>query len=260
MRRLVIVAACIAWTVVALQSYAVNPQQWPAGTTVVPYSINPTSRTLAPDAVIAAVLRMADVWNAVSNAKLQYVGTTTKTGFVPDGQNVVFFIPQDGGGLSADTYRWWDGAGVVYDTDIGLYEGTYQFYLDSGCQTPGLYLENTIVHEFGHLLGLAHTDVPSATMYYITYQCDRSLMTLEPDDISGIQALYPVAPPPPPPDACVTTPLVVTVLSWPTNNGGKNLRYESSQPIAERTFVSVRNRITSITFTDTRGCTATVSR
>lgn len=54
--------------------------------------------------------------------------------------------------------------------------------------TSGTNLLQVAVHEFGHLLGLAHSTVRSAVMYpYFSY---NSRFNLNSDDIGGIQALY----------------------------------------------------------------------
>lgn len=66
--------------------------------------------------------------------------------------------------------------------------------------------------------------------------------------------------PQPPVDPCVADPLTVTVMRWPTNNGGKNLVYTASQPIATIVYTTSKNKVTAMRFTDTRGCTVTVTQ
>jgi hypothetical protein len=49
-----------------------------------------------------------------------------------------------------------------------------------------------LTHELGHVLGLAHSDVPGATMKRETRGfATAELRTLEPDDMDGICAIYP---------------------------------------------------------------------
>ena len=45
------------------------------------------------------------------------------------------------------------------------------------------------VHEFGHSLGLDHSDVPDAIMFP-TYREYNATLHLHSDDIEGIQMLY----------------------------------------------------------------------
>lgn len=58
------------------------------------------------------------------------------------------------------------------------------FYLD---------LQNTVTHEVGHVLGLAHTTNASATMYSETKPGDVEMRTLSADDVAGVCAIYPRA-------------------------------------------------------------------
>ena len=114
-------------------------------------------------------------------------------------KNEVFFRNGSNGSNVAETYWWTDGSGRLLDADMVMYEGAFQFFTVAGC-TGGIYVENVTAHEFGHALGLGHSSVPGATMQpsMPTY-CDRTQLTLEADDISGIESLYPptgAAPPP----------------------------------------------------------------
>lgn len=65
--------------------------------------------------------------------------------------------------------------------------------LGTGCYLEA-YLESTMVHEVGHSLGLAHSNVSGATMFPQTTYCSNAPATIEADDESGIKALYGTAP------------------------------------------------------------------
>ena len=72
----------------------------------------------------------------------------------------------------------------------GTFAGSMHF--DEGEQwitgtTGGINLKAVAVHEIGHLLGLAHSDVTSAIMFP-NYRAN--VLTLGDDDIQGVQALY----------------------------------------------------------------------
>ncbi|HEX5660898.1 MAG TPA: matrixin family metalloprotease, partial [Polyangiales bacterium] len=64
---------------------------------------------------------------------------------------------------------------------------------DTGCSDSGprVDLRNVATHEFGHFLGLAHSDVEGATMYCAAYSRDVSKRYLGQDDIDGLCAVYP---------------------------------------------------------------------
>lgn len=52
-------------------------------------------------------------------------------------------------------------------------------------------VQNTVTHEAGHTLGLAHTPVTAATMYASAPSGETSKRTLHQDDIDAICAIYP---------------------------------------------------------------------
>lgn len=79
-----------------------------------------------------------------------------------------FFPPPDGGPNAGDMH---------FDEDE-------HFSLST---EDGIHLGAVAIHEIGHLLGLSHSDDRSAIMYPIY---DPSRLTLEEDDIAGIQSLY----------------------------------------------------------------------
>jgi len=55
--------------------------------------------------------------------------------------------------------------------------------------------QNTVTHEIGHGIGLAHSDVAEATMYAETLPGDVAKRDLAPDDIEAMQYLYADQPP-----------------------------------------------------------------
>lgn len=81
--------------------------------------------------------------------------------------------------------------GGFTDSDI-FFNTKAKFYSNSegdGCRRE-YHIESVAVHEVGHLLGLDHTPVGSATMYAATGQCNSSGESLASDDIDGINCIY----------------------------------------------------------------------
>jgi hypothetical protein len=185
-----LVVAVAAGTAVT-RAYTVNGHTW--GIKQVPYYINPANSDVSASAAIAAIQAGASTWGMQSNADFSfyYMGTTNATAVSNNGRNEMFFRPDSNGSVIASTYWWYDGTGHLIDADIMFYDGGWTFYTGtSGC-TNGVYLEDVAAHEFGHALGLGHSSVPTATMYPSMPNCSTDFRSLDSDDISGIESLYP---------------------------------------------------------------------
>jgi hypothetical protein len=227
-RTLLAVATALALCVLAsgaLRAYVLSGRSW--ATTSVTYYVNTASAPagLDPNSFIAGVQSGAGGWSSQANPNitLRYGGTTNVAVAQYDGVNAVFFRP-DSGPFAYTTY-WFDSNNHLLDADLALYAGTATWYTGStGCAGAGAYVEDVTTHEFGHVLGLAHSDVGTATMYPSANYCTTDLRSLDPDDVSGIQALYPpVGTPPAAPsnlsaaDSTVN-PTSAIALSWTDNS------------------------------------------
>jgi hypothetical protein len=76
-----------------------------------------------------------------------------------------------------------EGFVINNDSSVAL-----QFLRQSGC------FHNIQLHELGHVLGLGHSTDPAAVMFpSINTSCSASPSGLTPDDINGIQSIYPLS-------------------------------------------------------------------
>ena len=80
--------------------------------------------------------------------------------------------------------------GVTIDADIVFWDGAFQFFTGSSGCSGGFYIEDIAAHEFGHALGLDHSTMSTATMYPSTSYCNTANRSLDPDDLSGVLAIY----------------------------------------------------------------------
>jgi hypothetical protein len=191
MPRLLLALIIVAVAAVTVQAYSLSSYRWPTQT--VRYYVNPASKYVSAAAAVSAVQMGAANWKTQTRANIElvYSGTTTGTALKLNYKNEVFFRNASASGKVAKTYTYWNSKGQRIDSDILFYEGSYKFFALSGC-SKGIYVENVVTHEFGHMLGLQHSGVKAATMSSsMPSYCDRTWLTLETDDRSGLERAYP---------------------------------------------------------------------
>lgn len=193
---LLVVAVIAVVTVFSGQpgAFSLSGPVWPQAQT--PYYINSANLDLAGSAAAAAVRAGADTWLLQAGAfRFAYAGPSTQTTTTNDQINLVLFRDAANGSAIATTY-WWSSGSRIIDADIVFWDGGFTFFAGTTGCSGGFYLEDIAAHEFGHVLGLGHSAVAGATMYPSVSSCNTGNRTLDPDDISGVRALYP--PPPTP--------------------------------------------------------------
>lgn len=185
---------CLLLALVAspVQAYVIKAQKWPTST--VTYYVNPANLDGQDEALVVATLQQAaSAWSDQTNAtiRLVYGGLSTATAVANNRHNDVFFANESSGSTIAVCYYWWDGLNNLVDFDIKFFDAGFKLFAGpTGC-SGGQYILDVATHEFGHGLGLSHTDVTVATMYPTTGQCSSNWRSLDADDIAGIEAQYP---------------------------------------------------------------------
>lgn len=116
--------------------------------------------------------------------------------FNEDGKNVnaIKYIddiwPYEHGAVAKTLLGFDSTNGDLLDADVAFNSAEYPLAMDP--ESGQIDLEAVLTHEVGHILGLAHSDAPGATMQpETTGFATAELKTLEPDDMAGICAIYP---------------------------------------------------------------------
>ena len=181
-------ALSAAGAVHGYQTYA----KWP--TSIAWFYVNPANADVSASAAIAAVQTGMDVWNwAGTPFRVNYGGRVGDTAIKFDHRNVVIFRPNySSGSTIASTYTWWDSSKRLLDADVTFYTTDWTFHVGtSGCSgSRHIYIEDITAHEFGHAIGVTHSNVANATMYPSTTSCSQAWRTLASDDIAAARSLY----------------------------------------------------------------------
>jgi hypothetical protein len=179
--------------------------------------------TYAPSPLLSgngvAELQLAlQAWTAPSTASisLQYVGATNVVGDasgLPNGTGVLTFEdPSDeiGGSTLAigGGFAFASGGGTVNGQTFGKFTRGYVIF-QNAADLSSSFRQSTnfarvLEHEIGHTIGLGHSDVSQANVMYPSC-CSTSTPiapALGPDDLAGLNFIYPSGSTPSPPATC----------------------------------------------------------
>jgi hypothetical protein len=215
-----LIALCCASPAAAFQVKLSDeglPLRWPAGE--VSYHLDPQGGLPVPAPAFTAALDAAfAAWAAVPEVPMDLArGPDAPGGFgyEPGARNAsVVRYEQDTWEYEPDAlmltftnYRVADGA--IVDSDILINGVDYRWRADARWDDEDdetFDLQNSLTHEAGHFLGLAHSpDHPEATMFPSTTPGELSKRHLAADDTDGLDYLYVAAAPLPgdaPPTGC----------------------------------------------------------
>jgi len=180
--------------------------------------------TITKSDAISRIQAAMGKWSAVCNITFQYQGETT-AGFsmqqsppVYDGIDVIGWDPTNiAAPTTGITNIAWDGTNNIIDSEIRL---------NAAYSATVTGFDATIVHEVGHSIGLAHSDLTSQVMSGPPLTSYTGLSALQSDDIAGCVHLYGAAggsgPPPDTQAPSVPTGLTATVVSTSQVNLGWN--------------------------------------
>lgn len=172
--------------------------RWPGGR--VPFRVNlnfpDQGHSGSPNEQVDILLCAASAWRDQSRAEFAFLfeGTSSRRGFnLSDGINNVSWIDADGGNALAVTLLSGEGDqleafDLVFFSMTGGVANNW-----SGPEEPvegELDIGAVATHEFGHALGLLHSEIEEATMFPVAREFQLPLRTLHPVDRDCIESLY----------------------------------------------------------------------
>jgi Matrixin len=143
------------------------------------------------DGGVTAVVGAIRAWGIISSS-------STSSAAVRGSAPATIMLNSNGGVCSGNClaatltgyYTSQTGDDRIYDADV--YTNTsIQFYSsrESGCSSE-YDIDGVMVHEVGHVIGIAHSSVAGATMYPSVSACNTSPRSLASDDINARNDLY----------------------------------------------------------------------
>ena len=208
--------------------YAPTGQRWPGEWPNVSYVVH----TGFTDAQNWAIRSSANTWTtAGARFTYTYAGTHSRAGGAQrNGVNeVVWADLGDGPTLGRGT--WWYSGSTIIEIDVEF--NTRHSWSTSTPPTANDF-ESVSLHELGHCLGLGHTDVADAVMYY-QLMVRTAKRALHADDLAGVRAIYGVPGTPPAEPALSVTPATRNVDAGAgtttfgvTNTGGGTMNWTAA--------------------------------
>ena len=167
------------------------PLRWRAGVYLWHYNPQHQPPWLETAQMLELLQQAALAWRPCG-IELRYGGITGQPPGTKDASNVIGW-KTDGRNFSAWTHWWARRSGEALEADITLYANIFERYRRLG-PARGIdamtELRKSVIHEFGHVLGLGHSDRPGDAMRVRVRTLPDDRLPSD-NDLTLCRALYP---------------------------------------------------------------------
>lgn len=153
---------------------------WPSSS--INLRIVPTNNDLSSTTTSSIIQQSITEWN--SHTSTQIVPTNSAPSEISFKDDFSIY----GTGVIGVTELTFTSGGSIQQAKVYLNDENYDFKSAPGLYSSGeIYLGDVVTHELGHLLGLSHSEVLEASMFYAAFPGQS---TLSDDDKAGVKSKY----------------------------------------------------------------------
>jgi hypothetical protein len=188
------------WYEDAANGVSLQAVRWPEGTNVVPLMLNNQALQVLPSIVssstpVAAIQAALHTW-AVAPLGMYYAGAADAANVGADGVNLITFadtptnrdVVSDRVAVTA-TFLEYRSSNLVRITEADVvFSPKVKFATDGRASAQDI--QGTLTHELGHVLGLDHSPILTASMFPYVDAGNTAGRQLERDDLAGMWSLY----------------------------------------------------------------------
>jgi hypothetical protein len=180
---------------------AVSQIKWPTSNVTWVLDATQGSNVTGARSLSTVMQASFDAWDAVSTANVAFARGADAVSSINAGDNInvvkvnlspAAYVTAAGSALGLTLTNYSLVTGAILDADI-IFDPTISYSTDT--VTPGTHydLQSVATHEIGHMLGLDHSTVLSATMFPRVSAGVSLPRALSSDDIAGVSSIYPTA-------------------------------------------------------------------
>lgn len=148
----------------------------------IPVVISPANGDLSSSTANTIIRESIAEWNA--HTSTQIVPTSSALSSISFEDDFSIYGP----GVIGVTELSFTSGGVIQQAKVLLNDDNYDFQSSPGLYSSGdVYLGDVVTHELGHLMGLSHSEVLEASMFYAAFPGQS---TLSSDDRAGVKSKY----------------------------------------------------------------------